>query len=201
MYEALVTQELDLPTSNILDYEDRVPLPRFVSFPGVSFASMLSRSGSQPESADLSFCHYHFLSQIAHRRILTRLRNSMFSTRCSGNDRRETHASQVSSAVSNNSVVDYPPQALEDELFHQIEQWRQQLPEALQFVDGNAEFRPISPQDYLVVPWLRARYLIAKYHLRRPLLWVQNSMHDPLGWLTDLWQTSGIAPPTILEFE
>jgi hypothetical protein len=121
MYEALLTQELDLPTSNILDYEDRVPLPRFVNFPGFSFASMLSRPGSQAESADLSFCHYHFLSQIAHRRILTRLRNSMFSSRYSRNNRLEQHALRASSGLFITSASDYPPQALEDELFHQIE--------------------------------------------------------------------------------
>lgn len=66
---------------------------------------------------------------------------------------------------------DYPPQALEDELLHQLEQWRRQLPEDLHWNESLDESSgQTTPADILVVPWLRARYCIARYHLRRPLL-------------------------------
>ncbi|KAH8892592.1 hypothetical protein GQ53DRAFT_862021 [Thozetella sp. PMI_491] len=171
MFEAVLTQELDLPPSNILEYEDRVPLPKFIKFPGITSSAAFSASEASQDDEDPSFFHYHFLSQIAHRRILTRVRDSMFSSRrprAAEPDAEQDSGSVVLSETTR--VGDYPPQALEDELLHQVEQWRVRLPEPLQFKDEEIAVFGSTIQDFLVVPWLRARYLIAKYHLRRPLL-------------------------------
>lgn len=183
MFEAVLTQELDLPVSSLLTYEDRVPLPRFVEFPGVaSVVSSLSLTVPPPSAAATreaeqdAFCHYHFLSQIAHRIILTRLCDSLFASR--------SHALASRAAADGATTMtrsDYPPKALEDELLHQLEQWRSQLPDGLKWrtdsvddvagkTDRRADGLASAPADVLVVPWLRARYYIARYHLRRPLL-------------------------------
>lgn len=162
MFEAVLTQELELPTSILQDYGDRVPLPKFVDFPGIS--SLLSSGTVTDDQQRDSFCHYHFLSQIAHRIILTRMYDSMFA------DRKIRGRSPKDVLVSTLGRSDYPPQALEDELLHQLEQWRQQLPETLQWDDTDLVPLPSTPENILVVPWLRARYLIFRYHLRRPLL-------------------------------
>ncbi|KAH8891605.1 hypothetical protein GQ53DRAFT_600982, partial [Thozetella sp. PMI_491] len=160
MFEAVLTQDLDLPVSKLLDYEDKVPLPRFVEVPGIALAASLSAEHEERESLS----QYHFLSQIAHRIILTRLRNTMF-------------ASPGSKLVELSSPDDYPPQALEDELLHQFEQWRHKLPPSLQW--DNQEVIPpaTTPANMLVVPWLRSRYVISRYHLRRPLF--HRALHHP----------------------
>ena len=164
MFEAVLTQELELPTSNLQDYGDRVPLPKFVDFPGIS--SLLSLGTVTREQERDSFCHYHFLSQIAHRIILTRMYDSMFASR----KIRDRVSTEVLTSTIGRS--DYPPQALEDELLHQLEQWRQQLPDGLRWENTDLVPLPNTPENILVIPWLRARYLIFRYHLRRPLLYV-----------------------------
>ncbi|CAK7274841.1 hypothetical protein SEPCBS57363_006370 [Sporothrix epigloea] len=203
MFEAVLSQELDFPVSNILKYEDRVPLPKFVEFPGMasfSFASpgavmgsgVSTMSGygpstpaSQEEEQD-SFCHYHFLSQIAHRIILSRLCESLFANRSKALASGQTI--EAASQATTMARSDYPPQALEDELLHQLEQWRSQLPGYLQWEDDNSHryadpgpiFNPSvppSPASVFVVPWLPARYCVARYHLRRPLL--HRALHHP----------------------
>lgn len=205
MFEAVLTQELDVPVSNLLNYEDRVPLPKFVEFPGVSsFASLGAGLGngmggaasllngrhvSQEEEQD-AFCHYHFLSQIAHRIILTRLCDSLFANR--GKALASGQTIEAASQATTMTRSDYPPQALEDELTHQLEQWRAQLPGYLQWEDDNAhryadpvaQFdanMALTPSNVFVVPWLQARYCIARYHLRRPLL--HRALHHP-DWMT-----------------
>ncbi|CAK7205464.1 hypothetical protein SEUCBS139899_008239 [Sporothrix eucalyptigena] len=195
MFEAVLTQELDFPVSNLLNYEDRVPLPKFVEFPGMasfSFASpalgmsgMVPTPASQEEEQD-AFCHYHFLSQIAHRIILTRLCDSLFANR--GKALASGQTIEAASQATTMARSDYPPQALEDELLHQLEQWRSQLPGYLQWEDDNAHRYanpspvidpsvPTTPANIFVVPWLQARYCIARYHLRRPLL--HRALHHP----------------------
>ena len=182
MFEAVLTQELDLPVSNLEEYGDRVPLPKFVEFPGLSsFVSLTTATDDQERE---SFCHYHFLSQIAHRIILSRLCDSMFASRRTGTWPREDVT------ATNMLRSDYPPQALEDELLHQLEQWRQQLPKCLEWDDENLVPLPSTPENILVVPWLRARYWIARYHLRRPLLYVSildcSSNMRPTALLTQI---------------
>ncbi|EPE09368.1 zinc c6 finger domain protein [Ophiostoma piceae UAMH 11346] len=202
MFEAVVTQELDVPGSNLHNFEERVPLPKFVDYPGgPSFGSIgggtvtgisgiqsSSNNGRSQEEEQDSFCHYHFLSQIAHRIILTRLCDSLFANRG-----KALASGQTIESVSQATTLarsDYPPQNLENELLHQLEQWRSQLPGYLQWEDDNTHryadpspqpMVPLTPTNVLVVPWLQARYCISRYHLRRPLL--HRALHHP-DWMT-----------------
>ncbi|KAJ4360738.1 uncharacterized protein N0V89_001305 [Didymosphaeria variabile] len=69
MYETIITQELSLPLSGLLDYEADIPIPKFKSSPRpkTSISGLLS-------DEDDSFFNFHFLAQAAHRIILTRIR-------------------------------------------------------------------------------------------------------------------------------
>jgi len=72
MFEAVLSQELNLPPSNSLQLEEHIALPKFIS------ARDIASFGSFRYPGDDPFFHYHFLSQLAHRLILTRARNSLF---------------------------------------------------------------------------------------------------------------------------
>jgi hypothetical protein len=72
MFEAVLSQELNLPPSNSLHLEEHIALPKFIS------AQDIASFGSFRYPGDDPFFHYHFLSQLAHRLILTRARNSLF---------------------------------------------------------------------------------------------------------------------------
>ncbi|SCO87551.1 uncharacterized protein FRV6_11678 [Fusarium oxysporum] len=140
MFESVLTDELSLLTSQLSDLQDRVPLPKFVKMEVPALQRL-----EEPNSAD-AFCHYHFLSQIAHRVLIYRIKETIYY---SGS---------------------YPPSSLEDEFTYQLEQWRHQLPAAIQF-EVDSEMPPSRfPRDVVVTPWLRARYLVAKWHISRPFL-------------------------------
>jgi hypothetical protein len=70
MYETIITQELNLPPSGLLNYESDVPIPKFMSCP----QPKTSISGLLVDEDD-SFFNFHFLAQAAHRIILTRIRH------------------------------------------------------------------------------------------------------------------------------
>lgn len=72
MFNTLLTDEMDLPANNFLDQCEYVPLPKFVP------PAWLSTSVFAQSADDDAFFHYHFLSQIAHRSLLTRIRDSLF---------------------------------------------------------------------------------------------------------------------------
>ncbi|KAJ4264269.1 hypothetical protein NW762_005464 [Fusarium torreyae] len=143
MFEAVLSQELNLPPSNSLQLEEHIALPKFIS------AQDIASFGSFRYPGDDPFFHYHFLSQLAHRLILTRARNSLFHS---------------------NPTADYPPEPVEDELIRQLEQWRERLPPMLQFDPKSPLTQGESPSDALVTAWLHARYFVARYHIGRPLL-------------------------------
>ncbi|RKK93515.1 hypothetical protein BFJ71_g9593 [Fusarium oxysporum] len=143
MFEAVLSQELNLPPSNSLHLEEHIALPKFIS------AQDIASFGSFRYPGDDPFFHYHFLSQLAHRLILTRARNSLFHF---------------------NPTSDYPPEPVEDELIRQLEQWRERLPPMLQFDPKLPLTQAESPSDALVTAWLHARYFVARYHIGRPLL-------------------------------
>jgi hypothetical protein len=70
--QSRLSQELNLPPSNCLQLEEHIALPKFIS------ARDIASFGSFRYPGDDPFFHYHFLSQLAHRLILTRARNSLF---------------------------------------------------------------------------------------------------------------------------
>jgi hypothetical protein len=141
--ETVIVQEFELPSSRLKEWEDVVPLPKFTVCPYLH--------KTRPKNPDDSFYHYHFLAQIAHRIILSRVRDELY--------------------------YNNPSTALADELSHQLEQWRANLPKSLQFPDNAPDVVFDSPADAVVVALLQARYRISIYHLGRPFLYkaTQNS--------------------------
>lgn len=92
----------------------------------------------------------------------------------------------------------FPLPAVNAELHHQLEQWRSNLPPALQFSDypGTTPTdttppsavphlsvdprRPISPATAVAEAMLRGRYKIAKFHIGRPYLYKALRAPDSL---------------------
>jgi hypothetical protein len=162
MYETIITQELNLPLSGLLEYEADMPIPKFTPSP----RPKTSISGLLVDEDD-SFFNFHFLAQAAHRILLTRIRHSLYSF-------IEKEGS--------------PTPAITAEMHHQIEQWRLNLPPSLQFSDSD----PVSmaeetdnlptPAHIIAKAMLRSRYLVAKFHIGRPFLY--KALHTP-GAMTD----------------
>jgi hypothetical protein len=70
MLETILIQELELPDTGLHDFEHLVPLPRFTSF---------TSNKEIPRSTDEdTFFQFHFLAQVAHRIILTRVQRELF---------------------------------------------------------------------------------------------------------------------------
>ncbi|KAL1968983.1 hypothetical protein VTN77DRAFT_817 [Rasamsonia byssochlamydoides] len=164
MYETILVQELDLPSSGLARLEDYVPIPKFIAFNPVG----LPASMASVDNPDDQFFQYHFLAQVAHRIILTRIRHSLYVFSESGT---------------------LPRPAVNAELHHQIEQWRLNLPPAIQFSsehlnnkappsDGtdptSTTIEPghaVSPAVAVADAMLRGRFRIAKFHIGRPYLY------------------------------
>ncbi|KAI9040224.1 putative C6 finger domain protein [Aspergillus affinis] len=169
MNETILVQELHLPPSGLARLEEFVPIPKFIGFETVGLGP--SRASSTDEIDD-SFFQYHFLAQVAHRIILTRIRHSLYFYSDSGT---------------------FPLPAINAELHHQLDQWRLNLPPALQFSDTLPTTpaadtpaapspspisplpldpnRPLSPAVAVSEAMLRGRYKIAKFHIGRPYLY------------------------------
>ncbi|KAL2870931.1 putative C6 finger domain protein [Aspergillus lucknowensis] len=171
MNETILVQELHLPPSGLSRFEEVVPIPKFIGFETLGFVS--SRYSSV-EDIDDSFFQYHFLAQVAHRIILTRIRHSLYFYSDTGT---------------------FPRPAVNAELHHQLSQWRLNLPQALQFSDtvslatppattaasphnpisphhqSSPNTRPLSPAVAVSEAMLRGRYMIAKFHIGRPYLY------------------------------
>ncbi|KAJ5622638.1 transcriptional regulator family: Fungal Specific TF [Penicillium herquei] len=75
MNETILVQELHLPPSGLSRLEEQVPIPKFITFETNGYGS-----NRYPLSnvVDDSFFQYHFLAQVAHRIILTRIRHSLY---------------------------------------------------------------------------------------------------------------------------
>lgn len=136
LMEAVIVQELDLPKSRLHELEDEVPLPKFIPYP---------KAIKKPQSlrSDDSYYHYHFLAQIAHRIILTRIRDEMYHLN--------------------------PSTVVATELRHQLDQWHSNLPPALQFNGNRDAFS--CPAEGVAMSLLQTRYRSAIYHLGRPFLY------------------------------
>ncbi|KAF2686043.1 hypothetical protein K458DRAFT_441695 [Lentithecium fluviatile CBS 122367] len=151
MYETIITQELSLPLSGLLEYEADIPIPKFTPCP----RPKTSISGLLVDEDD-SFFNFHFLAQAAHRIILTRIRQNLYLFA---------------------KKEGYPSPTLTAEMHHQLEQWRTNLPPSLQFSDDeNADDSP-SPAHVIAKAMLRSRYLVAKFHIGRPFLY--KALHAP----------------------
>ncbi|KAF2275478.1 C6 zinc finger domain-containing protein [Westerdykella ornata] len=151
MYETIITQELDLPLSGLLDYEADMPIPKFTPCPRpkTSISQLII-------DEDDSYFNFHFLAQAAHRILLTRIRHNLYSF--------------VEKAGS-------PTPTITAEMHHQLEQWRANLPPALQFTDADNEDDSPSPAHVIARAMLRSRYLVAKFHIGRPFLY--KALHYP----------------------
>lgn len=75
MNESILVQELHLPPSGLARLEEFVPIPKFIDFKPPAF--VMTRFSSSSEVDD-SYFQYHFLAQVAHRIILTRIRHSLY---------------------------------------------------------------------------------------------------------------------------
>ncbi|KAE8355499.1 hypothetical protein BDV28DRAFT_38084 [Aspergillus coremiiformis] len=166
MNETILVQELHLPPSGLARLEEYVPIPKFISFEIDGFVHLRPSS----EELDDSLFQYHFLAQVAHRIILTRIRHSLYFYSDSGT---------------------FPLPAINTELHHQLEQWRLNLPPSIQFQDTHPTTpanpirspttpisplpidpnRPPSPATAVSEAMLRGRYMIAKFHIGRPYLY------------------------------
>ncbi|KAL4911033.1 hypothetical protein BDW74DRAFT_142303 [Aspergillus multicolor] len=181
MNETILVQELHLPPSGLNRFEEVVPIPKFIGFETLGFVPARSFAS---DDIDDSFFQYHFLAQVAHRIILTRIRHSLYFYSDSGT---------------------FPKPAVNAELLHQLEQWRINLPSALQFSDTlptvatpaataistaspqtaaaspnpisphllstTTSARPLTPAVAVSEAMLRGRYMIAKFHIGRPYLY------------------------------
>ncbi|KAF1979410.1 C6 zinc finger domain-containing protein [Bimuria novae-zelandiae CBS 107.79] len=151
MYETIITQELGLPRSGLLDHEADIPIPKFTACPRPK------TSISRPlVDEDDSFFNFHFLAQAAHRIILTRIRRNLYSFA-----EKEAH----------------PSPTLTTEMHHQLEQWRSNLPPSLQFTDNEDADIYSSPAHVIAKAMLRSRFRVAKFHIGRPFLY--KALHAP----------------------
>ncbi|TQB69499.1 hypothetical protein MPDQ_001816 [Monascus purpureus] len=76
MVETILVQELHLPPSGLLRLEELVPIPKFIGFETAGFVP--AKFPSLCDELDDSYFQYHFLAQVAHRIILTRIRHSLY---------------------------------------------------------------------------------------------------------------------------
>jgi hypothetical protein len=136
-----------------LEYEPDVPLPKFTA-PKTSIAGLVTDD-------DDSFFNFHFLSQAAHRIILTRVKQSLYYF-------AEKEA--------------FPSASITAEMHHQLEQWRVNLPPPLKFLDNDSADDSPSPAHVIAKAMLKSRYLVAKFHIGRPFLYKgKSSMHTHRG--------------------
>lgn len=188
MNETILVQELHLPPSGLSRLEELVPIPKFIGFESVDFVP--ARFSSSSDEIDESFFQYHFLAQVAHRIILTRIRRSLYfyceSSPLAPFLLRCLRPLTLASADSGT----FPLPAVNAELRHQLEQWRINLPPTLQFSDSQPSTpmdpnpspapvsplpidpnRPLSPAIAVTEAMLRGRYMIANFHIGRPYLY------------------------------
>lgn len=146
LIESVIVQELELRPSQLNEWQDVVPLPKFIAYPGKG------HSQSQDEKDDALY-HYHFLAQIAHRIILSRIREELY---CST-----------------------PSTTVAIELRYQLEQWAENQPDLIKdsTADASAELTDSCPAYILAGSLLKTRYHVGIFHLGRPFLY--KAIHHP----------------------
>lgn len=176
MYETILVQELDLPPSGLLSLEDNVPIPKFIPF------KLSSEMTPMPDPDDSYYHQCHFLAQIANRIILTRIRHSLYLF-C-----KQISLGNLIYLILTNTAESgtLPRPAVSIELHKQVEEWRKNLPSAIQFSEKNSDTtlnddrspsmagNPRTPTSLAMLvadSMLRARYRICKFHIGRPYLY------------------------------
>ncbi|KAH7412939.1 C6 finger domain protein [Cadophora sp. MPI-SDFR-AT-0126] len=152
MLETILTQELDLPDSGLREVEHMIPLPKFISFQPTKESTLTPSRATEHET----FYQFHFLAQIAHRIILTRVKTTLFFY----SEKRNS-----------------PSPALLQELYFQHDQWRLSLPPIISFEDNDEVPVPTSPAHAVATGMLHSRWKIAKFHIARPFLY--KALHKP----------------------
>ena len=77
MNETILIQELPLPPSGLARLEEYVPIPKFIGFETTGLVPAAAAAPRESRDDD-SVYQYHFLAQVAHRIILTRIRHSLY---------------------------------------------------------------------------------------------------------------------------
>lgn len=72
MMETVLVQELNLPHSGLQQLEHFIPIPKFIPYPRTGKTILRT-----PKDDD-TFFQFHFLAQVAHRIILTRIRKTLY---------------------------------------------------------------------------------------------------------------------------
>ncbi|KAJ5575767.1 hypothetical protein N7535_002693 [Penicillium sp. DV-2018c] len=185
MNETILVQELHLPSSGLSRLEEKVPIPKFIGFETINYSATRFNASTL---VDDSYFQYHFLAQVAHRIILTRIRHSLYF-------------------YSDSGTIPLP--AINTELHHQLEQWRTNLPPTIQFNNvpysstshsapadpspsasasvsisspanlssprprtrPDPTIRPLSPAIAVADAMLKGRYMIARFHIGRPYIY------------------------------
>lgn len=74
MLESVVTAEFDMANTKLPEPKDQVKLPQFVPHKYSQSSSFTAPTQSEEEPG----YHYHFLSQAAHRIMLSRIHNTLY---------------------------------------------------------------------------------------------------------------------------
>lgn len=165
MCETILIQELNLPSSGLRDFENDVPIPKFSPFPYRSKPA--ARAAESLE--DDTFFRFHFLAQAAHRIILSRIRNTLFIY-CECNPKSEKLCCNEGLPLRTAESENFPPPSLVHELQHQLEQWKNSLPESIRIDDSVLSSKPKTPMHAFATAILHTRYKVAKFHIGRPFL-------------------------------
>ncbi|KAH0559908.1 hypothetical protein GP486_003572 [Trichoglossum hirsutum] len=173
-----LTLELDLPGTGICEYEDVIPPPDFDG--PYSFQDMME--------SERSHYKYHFLAQMALKKLYSRIQSTMYDSSVNGSEKADDY--------------DGPPVSVIRELARQLDSWRELLPTPLQWSDDKTYEMPQSsthqaqsttsalfvPDDYsmsvtngysldILVAVLRTRFYLLKYIIYRPFIY--KALHYP----------------------
>jgi len=150
MFESIIVQELSVPPSGLTDFEDDVPLPRFLSYEKNKLRPL---DDAETENLDDSFYQYHFLAQAAHRILLNRIRKTIY--------------------MSDPELPNFPSIFLTRELQHQLDLWKSHHPPFIQNnpKDTTSVSSSTKLASYIMSAMLHGRYLVGKHLLRRPFVY------------------------------
>jgi hypothetical protein len=154
-----------------------------------------------------SHYQYHFLAQMALRKLYTRVHSTMYdgivpTPLCPAGTARLISKTASVNGTERSDDYDGPPASVIRELARQLESWRELLPAPLQWNDDNAYEMPLTdssptqsassamfvPDHYsipvthgysldILVAVLRTRFYFLKYMIYRPFIY--KALHYP----------------------